>query len=110
MKRARSCWRVSAQPLTLRQGCPAAPRSRSVSWGSSAARAETGLAPGGEGQGLVLGGMGGHDVQTEASPHPHVDRMLKRGDATGAPQSPPVPSSYLAELLGLSVKEKKEGL
>ena len=45
MKRARSCWRVSAQPLTLRQACPAAPRSRSVSWGSSAARAEMGLAP-----------------------------------------------------------------
>lgn len=45
MKRARSCWRVSAQPLTLWQACPATPRSRSVSRGSSAARAETGPAP-----------------------------------------------------------------
>lgn len=100
MKRARSCWRVSAQPLTLWQGCPATPRSRSVSWGSSAARAETGLAPGGEGQGLVPGGMGGHDMQAEVSPHPHVDGMLKGGMRWEPPSPPQSPAPTSPSSLG----------
>lgn len=45
VKRARSCWRVSAQPRSRRPPS-AVPRSRSVSCGSSAARGTHGSCPG----------------------------------------------------------------
>lgn len=81
MKRARSCWRVSAQPRSRRPPS-AAPCSRSVSCGSSAARVQTGPAPApsSEGQGLNPG-LGGTVCWQR---HPCACR--------GAP-SPPAPTS-----------------
>lgn len=115
MKRARSCWRVSAQPLTLWLACPAAPRSRSVSPGSSAGGAEMclGLAPAQpavRGRGSCQATCGGNGVLAGLCPPPWWGWGAACRDAKGAPQTPPTPSSYLDGVLGLSVKEMKEGL
>lgn len=92
MKSARSCWRVSAQPLTLRQVCPGPPRSRSVSRDSSAARAKMGPAsaePAARGRGSA-GSVEGDGVRAEVSPHPSRDGALHAGTRQ-EPSSPPRP-------------------
>lgn len=88
VKRARSWRQVSAQPLTLPQACPAAPRSRSVSRGSSAAGAQRGLPRGswqagrggtGCGQGHPPNPKGmGCCVQEPPAPSPHSPQLLPR--------------------------------
>lgn len=84
VKRARSWRQVSAQPLTLPQVCPAAPRSRSVSRGSSAAGAEMVF-----GKGFVPGGVRGH----RGIPPAQQGRDAAFGSTPSPPSQPPAPTS-----------------
>lgn len=100
VKRARSWRQVSAQPLTLPQSGSAAPRSRSVSRGSSAAGAQTG-------QQGTRANRGAGNGAGRGIPPPQQGRDA----ACRSPQPPQTaPSSYLAGLLWLNVKERREGL
>lgn len=98
VKRARSCCRVSAQPRTHRLP-PAAPRSRSVSCGSSAAKHRRVLSrlPAARSRGSAP--VRGHGL-LQGRPRAWVPHAETRG-------TPQPPNSYLCGLLGLSVRREE---